>query len=113
MLSTHHSRSPGHRLNSDPGIALQDANGNDLPDLDDVLDCEEDLGITVDGQAIRDPAGPTGLPFVGSYYEVFPDHLVSHSRRCLLVLLLMLARAIMLDSSRNTDPSSSTNHWAK
>ncbi|KAF5854160.1 hypothetical protein GGP41_006969 [Bipolaris sorokiniana] len=62
------------------GIALQDAQGNDLPDLDAVLDCEEDLGITVDGQAIRDPAGPDGLPFVGSYYEVFPDHLGNHAR---------------------------------
>lgn len=48
-----------------------------MPDLDAVLDCEEDLGVTVDGEAIRDPAGPEGLPFVGSYYEVFPDHLVS------------------------------------
>ena len=60
-----------------PGIALQDSKGDNLPDLDAVLDCEENLGITVDGEAIRDPAGPEGLPFVGSYYEVFPDHLVS------------------------------------
>lgn len=60
-----------------PGIALQDSKGDDLPDLDAVLDCDEEIGITVDGQAIRDPAGPEGLPFVGSYYEVFPDHLVS------------------------------------
>jgi len=61
------------------GIGLQDAKGEDLHDLDDVLDCDEDIGITVDGQAIRDPSGPEGLPFVGSYYEVFPDHLVSDS----------------------------------
>jgi hypothetical protein len=58
------------------GIGLQDDKGNDLPDLDAVLDCDDDLGITVDGQAIRDPTGPEGLPLVGSYYEVFPDHLV-------------------------------------
>jgi hypothetical protein len=58
------------------GIGLQDDKGNDLPDLDAVLDCDEDIGITVDGQPIRDPAGPEGLPLVGSYYEVFPDHLV-------------------------------------
>jgi hypothetical protein len=45
--------------------------------LDAVLDCDEDIGITVDGESIRDPAGPEGLPLVGSYYEVFPDHLVS------------------------------------
>jgi hypothetical protein len=64
-------------LTSTVGIGLQDSNGNDLPDLDAVLDCDEDLGITVDGEPIRDPAGPEGLPLVGSYYEVFPDHLVS------------------------------------
>ncbi|RYO39354.1 hypothetical protein AA0113_g4154 [Alternaria arborescens] len=62
------------------GIALQDSKGDDLPDLDAVLDCDEEIGITVDGQAIRDPAGPEGLPFVGSYYEVFPDHLGNHAR---------------------------------
>jgi hypothetical protein len=59
------------------GIGLQTTNGEDVPDLDAVLDCDEDLGITVDGQPIRDPSGPEGLPLVGSYYEVFPDHLVS------------------------------------
>jgi hypothetical protein len=64
-------------LTSTVGIGLQDSNGNDVPDLDAVLDCDEDLGITVDGEPIRDPAGPEGLPLVGSYYEVFPDHLVS------------------------------------
>lgn len=36
--------------------------------------------MTVDGQPIRDPSGPEGLPLVGSYYEVFPDHLVSQTR---------------------------------
>jgi hypothetical protein len=66
-----------HMLTSLVGIGLQDSKGNDVPDLDAVLDCDEDLGITVDGEPIRDPAGPEGLPLVGSYYEVFPDHLVS------------------------------------
>ncbi|KAF1941670.1 cytochrome P450 [Clathrospora elynae] len=62
------------------GIGLQDAKGHDLPDLDAVLDCDEDIGVTVDGQSIRDPSGPEGLPLVGSYYEVFPDHLGNHAR---------------------------------
>lgn len=60
-----------------PGIGLQTPKGIDLPDLDAVLDCDEEIGITVDGQPIRDPPGPEGLPLIGSYYEVFPDHLVS------------------------------------
>jgi len=55
---------------------MQDPKGNGLADLDAVLDCDEDIGVVVDGHPIRDPAGPQGLPLVGSYYEVFPDHLV-------------------------------------
>lgn len=62
------------------GIEFQDAKGNDVPDLDAVLDSDDDLGITVHGQPIRDPSGPEGLPLVGSYYEVFPDHLGNHAR---------------------------------
>lgn len=62
------------------GIGLQDSKGNAVSDLDAVLDTDEDLGITVDGQPIRDPSGPEGLPFLGSYYEVFPDHLGNHAR---------------------------------
>lgn len=62
------------------GIGLQDSNGNAVSDLDAVLDTDEDLGITVDGQPVRDPSGPEGLPFLGSYYEVFPDHLGNHAR---------------------------------
>ncbi|KAI0572785.1 hypothetical protein PtrSN002B_010450 [Pyrenophora tritici-repentis] len=60
------------------GIGLQDSTGQDLRDLDAVLDCDQDIGIAVDGQSIKDAAGPEGLPFVGSYYEVFPDHLGNH-----------------------------------
>lgn len=62
------------------GISFQDSNASILEDLDAVLDCDEDIGIAVDGQPVRDPAGPEGLPLVGSYYEVFPDHLGNHAR---------------------------------
>ena len=107
------SCSPVHRLTCHfSGIALQDAKGNDLPDLDAVLDCEEDLGITVDGQAIRDPAGPEGLPFVGSYYEVFPDHLVSRLLS-MPIAQLTLPRETTLACSRSMDQSSNTTQWAK
>ena len=62
------------------GIGFQDPKASALEDLDAVLDCDEDIGITIDGQPIRDPAGPEGLPVIGSYYEVFPDHLGNHAR---------------------------------
>lgn len=34
----------------------------------------------MDGNAVQSPQGPPGLPFVGSYYEIFPDHLGNHYR---------------------------------
>ncbi|KAF2092465.1 cytochrome P450 [Rhizodiscina lignyota] len=37
-------------------------------------------GVTIDKHTIRVPPGPEGLPFVGSFYEVFPDHLGNHQR---------------------------------
>ncbi|GAB1318574.1 hypothetical protein MFIFM68171_08784 [Madurella fahalii] len=33
-----------------------------------------------DGQPVQAPQGPAGLPPVGSYYEVFPEHLGNHYR---------------------------------
>lgn len=36
--------------------------------------------MKIDGMAVQDPQGPTGLPLVGSYYEIFPDHLGNHYR---------------------------------
>ncbi|PSK43021.1 Isotrichodermin C-15 hydroxylase [Elsinoe australis] len=62
------------------GVGLQDPKGEPLDDLDAVLDCDDEIGVTVDGQAIRDPTGPQGIPIAGSYYEVFPDHLGNHAR---------------------------------
>lgn len=38
------------------------------------------IGLRVDGQAVQNPQGPDGLPLVGSYYEIFPDHLGNHYR---------------------------------
>jgi len=29
---------------------------------------------------VQDPQGPAGLPLVGSYYEIFPDHLGNYHR---------------------------------
>lgn len=56
-------------------------------DKDGVIDTLESLnstsspiGITVDGQPIREPSGPSGFPLVGSFYEIFPDHLGNHAR---------------------------------
>lgn len=38
------------------------------------------MGLRIDGNAVQCPQGPPGLPLVGSYYEIFPDHLGNHYR---------------------------------
>ncbi|KAJ5912664.1 Cytochrome P450 [Penicillium tannophilum] len=38
------------------------------------------IGLRVDGNAVQTPQGPEGLPLVGSFYEIFPDHLGNHYR---------------------------------
>lgn len=38
------------------------------------------MPITIDGHAVRDPPCPRTLPFVGTFFEVYPDHLGNHQR---------------------------------
>jgi len=38
------------------------------------------IGIIVDGHKVRPVPGPKGLPIVGDYYGIFPDHLGNHQR---------------------------------
>lgn len=38
------------------------------------------IAITIDGHAVRPVPGPNGLPYVGNFFEVFPDHLGNHQR---------------------------------
>ncbi|KAI1735804.1 cytochrome P450 [Xylaria scruposa] len=51
-----------------------------LTAVGDVLASEEPVAISIDGKAIREVPGPKGLPYVGNYFEVYPDHLGNHQR---------------------------------
>ncbi|KAH8654944.1 cytochrome P450 [Tricladium varicosporioides] len=62
------------------GISFQTAKNGVLDDLDNFNDATSPIGILVDGKQVRDVPGPKGLPIVGSYYEVYPDHLGNHQR---------------------------------
>lgn len=51
-----------------------------LPSAQDVLAAEEAVAISVDGKKIREVPGPKGLPYFGSFFEIYPDHLGNHQR---------------------------------
>lgn len=61
------------------GISFHSSDG-DLATPQEILDHEAPISIRIDGQPVRDPQGPEGLPIVGSFYEIFPDHLGNHYR---------------------------------
>ncbi|KAJ5514916.1 hypothetical protein N7463_004468 [Penicillium fimorum] len=46
----------------------------------EILASEEPIAISIDGKAVREIPGPKGLPFVGNFFEIYPDHLGNHQR---------------------------------
>ena len=61
------------------GIGFQ-AQDTYLSEVIDVVSTDDPVAITVDGHGVREPSGPKGLPYVGNYLEVYPDHLGNHQR---------------------------------
>lgn len=51
-----------------------------LTSVTEILDVQGPIALTIDGHSVRDIPGPKGLPYVGNYFEVYPDHLGNHGR---------------------------------
>ncbi|KAI2728027.1 hypothetical protein DTO013E5_5564 [Penicillium roqueforti] len=61
------------------GVSFHVSN-NPISKIGEVLDSNEPIGIRIGNHGVREPSGPKGLPLVGSFYEIFPDHLGNHFR---------------------------------
>lgn len=59
------------------GLIHDDQNLTSVPDI---LSKDEPIAISIDGQAVREVPGPTGIPYFGNYMEIYPDHLGNHQR---------------------------------
>ena len=51
-----------------------------LTEVSEICAATAPISLTIDGHAVRDPPSPKDLPFVGTFFEVYPDHLGNHQR---------------------------------
>ncbi|KAL1301915.1 hypothetical protein AAFC00_006092 [Neodothiora populina] len=64
----------------EPQSILCEANGKQLDGVADILEATGPVTVTINGQDVRDPPGPQGLPLLGSHCGVYPDHIGNHQR---------------------------------
>jgi len=51
-----------------------------LTSVADVISSEAPITISIDGKPVQEVPGPKGLPYLGNYLEIYPDHLGNHQR---------------------------------
>ncbi|KAJ5937485.1 cytochrome P450 monooxygenase [Penicillium verhagenii] len=60
-------------------IGFQDEKGA-ITTIPDLISADGPIAITINGRPVHDVPGPVGLPYIGNYWEVYPDHLGNHQR---------------------------------
>ncbi|KAG9741995.1 cytochrome P450, partial [Aureobasidium melanogenum] len=65
----------------EPSAGIDFSVDNDtLTEVSEVINSKQPVAITIDGKQVRDVPGPQGFPYIGNYYEIYPDHLGNHQR---------------------------------
>lgn len=62
------------------GVGFISSGGRCLTSLPEVLAADEPIAVSIDGNAVREIPGPKGLPYLGNYTQIYPDHLGNHQR---------------------------------
>lgn len=62
------------------GIGFQSQENTFLSEVSEIVAANGPVAITIDGRAVRDPPAPNGLPYVGNFFDIYPDHLGNHQR---------------------------------
>lgn len=55
-------------------------NDKRLTAVSDVLEKDEPIAVSINGNAVREVPGPSGIPYFGNYLEIYPDHIGNHQR---------------------------------
>ncbi|KAF5602864.1 cytochrome P450 monooxygenase oxidoreductase [Fusarium subglutinans] len=48
--------------------------------ISEVLEKDDPIAVSINGNAVRDVPGPAGIPYFGNYFEIYPDHLGNNQR---------------------------------
>ncbi|KAL7915511.1 cytochrome P450 [Trichoderma velutinum] len=52
----------------------------ELASVSEIHAATDPVAISISGKPVRDIPGPVGLPYIGSFFEIYPDHLGNHQR---------------------------------
>ncbi|KAH7028648.1 cytochrome P450 82A2 [Macrophomina phaseolina] len=73
----HNAVSKRYNILADKDVALYQRSKK-LHHLDEIE--EGPVSVVVSGRGIKDPQGPTGIPFFGNYFDIYPDHVGNYRR---------------------------------
>ncbi|KAL7933850.1 cytochrome P450 [Trichoderma chlorosporum] len=52
----------------------------ELTSASEVQGANGPIAVSISGKPVRDIPGPAGLPYIGNFFEIYPDHLGNHQR---------------------------------